>query len=161
MSELLDDLENFVNGDWKVIYKEYEAEEYRKEISEPVIPDIPSYEEFYKLLVLLIGTRDTPPELDYFINKIIYFQDMKLTKSFEKVWSMFCNPHEYRTISHSCSNCKKSLSVTTQREGRLSIWSERGQNMNTIVHKSEEVHCPSCGYCFLVTTGEVVGIFSN
>ena len=64
MSEeaLLDDLEAFVNGDWKTIHAEHEAEEYRKEINEPVIPAIPTFEEFYKLLILPV------------------FQNIKMTK---------------------------------------------------------------------------------
>lgn len=162
---LLDDLEDFVNGDWKTIYEEHEKEEYRKEINEPVIPAIPTYEEFYKLLVLQIGRPDTPPELEYLIHRIITYQERKSTKSFENVWSMFCNPNEYRVMedNYICSNCNNKWSIVINRGERIPIFqSPRWNDGHQVVERHQEhVHCPCCGYCFMVTTGKVVGVFSN
>ena len=159
---LLDDLEDFVNGDWKTIYEEHEKEEYRKEINEPVIPAIPTYEEFYKLLVLQIGRPDTPPELEYLIHRIITYQEKKSTRSFENVWSMFCKPEKYRVMEDVCNNCNKKLSVITINERGLPVFREfRNGNEAVTEMYQEHVHCPHCGYRFMVTTGKVVGVFRN
>jgi len=162
MSEeaLLDDLEAFVNGDWKTIHAEHEAEEYRKEINEPVIPAIPTFEEFYKLLILQIGRPDIPPELEYLIHRIITYQEKKSTKSFENVWSMFCDPSKYSTMEKTCKNCNKELTVITEGRGRLPMWRE-GEMTQAVMMNQEHVYCPQCGYCIMITTGKVVGVFSN
>jgi len=156
---LLDDLEDFVNGDWKDIFEENKAEEYRIEINEPVFPDVPTYEEFYKLLVLQIG-RDIPSELEYLIHRIIAYQDRKLIKSFENVWNMFCQPEKYKVMKDICANCNNKLSVITIRSGGIPVFREYSNMAVTEMHQ-EHVHCPRCGYCFMVTTGKVVGVFSN
>jgi len=158
---LLDDLEDFVNGDWKDIFEEHKAEEYRKEVSEPVIPDFHTYEEFYNLLVYQIG-KDIPSELEYLIHRIIAYQDRKSNKSFENVWQMFCNPSKYRVMEEDCKNCNNKISVITTRSSTITVFrnSELFRPIDSI-RQEERVHCPSCGYCFMITTGKVVGVFSN
>ena len=118
-AELLDDLEEFLDGDWKEIYEENKAEEYRQEISEPVIPDFPKYEEFYKLLVHVMGREDLPPELDYLIHKTIRNQNRKATEEFDKIWEFFCNPYEYKINKVHCRHCNKKHTVITKRKDRI------------------------------------------
>lgn len=157
---LLDDLEDFVNGDWKDIFEEHKSEEYRKEVSEPVIPNFPTYEEFYNLLVYQIG-KGIPSELEYLIHRVIAYQDRKINKSFENVWEMFCNPYKYKVMEEICKNCNNKISVITIRGEPIRIFRNNDMFLPIDSIRQERVHCPSCGYCFMITTGKVVGVFSN
>lgn len=149
-AELLDDLEEFLDGDWKKIYEENKAEEYRQEISEPVIPDFPKYEEFYKLLVHVMGREDLPPELDYLIHKVIRNQNRKATEEFDKIWEFFCNPYVYKIDKVQCLHCNKKHTVITKIPDRIDtrIWQEAALQEITI--EREDIYCPACGCRFLV-----------
>ena len=56
--DLLDDIEGFVDSDWKEVYENFKQEEYRKEIQEATIPDYPYYRDFYKALIEIAGYND-------------------------------------------------------------------------------------------------------
>jgi hypothetical protein len=157
--DLLDDLEEFVDGDWKKIYEENKTEEYRKEIAEPVIPDFPTYDEFYKLLVNLVGRNDIPPEVEFLIHKVIRNQDRKRSEAFDNIWSLFCDPHRYRVECHSC-NCGSKYTVIIKRTDTYHAFRAGGYGnpMETYI-KREDIHCQKCGRMFLVTSDKVIGLF--
>lgn len=164
MDDLLNDLEEFVAGDWKKIYDTQQDEEYKKEISEPVIPDFPRYEEFYKVLVSLIG-RDIPIEVDFLIHKVLRNQDRKKTESFDNIWAMFCDPHKFKIEKHKC-NCGVGYAVIIHRNSMpILLFENRDENRaveQEMYIKQERVYCPKCGANFMTTGGErVIGVFEN
>ena len=82
--ELLDDLEDFLDGDWTEIHEDFKNEEYKKKIAEPVVPDFPNFKEFYELLVSMVGSPNMPPMLEFLIHRFTRSREKKATPAFEK-----------------------------------------------------------------------------
>ena len=160
--ELLDDLENLVDDDWKQLYKEHQDDEYKKEIAQPVVPDFPSYAEFYSFIVNMIGRAGLPVDLEHLIWRITRRQDNKAGQDFENVWNMICDPSRYYKNEHHCKNCNCFHTVITERS-RIdpSVFiRERGEEtVNNISFNRTYVHCPNCGVVFVTTVGKLVGVF--
>lgn len=160
--ELLDDLENLVDDDWKQLYKEHQDDEYKKEIAEPVVPDFPSYPEFYSFLVNMIGRKGLPTDLEHLVWRITRRQDHKAGKDFENVWNMICDPSMYYKDKHRCNHCNLSYTVITERR-RIELTTFRrfgGDPVSTDINHSY-VYCPNCGGSFVSTSGKLVGVFEN
>ena len=159
---LLDDLENFIDSDWKEVYEEFKTEERKESISEPVIPDFPSYKEFYEIMVKLMHDPNTPPFLEYFIHRFVRTRDreVKGAKAFEKVWSLFCNPREYDIYTETCNECRRNYSIIVHREPPEILFGRFGETQEMRM-RSERVHCSHCGVALLVVAGTVIGLFEN
>jgi len=165
MEELLDDLENLVDDDWKQLYDQHQNDEYKKQIENPVVPDFPSYTEFYSFLVNMIGREGLPIDLEHLIWRITRRQDNKANQDFENIWNMMCDPSRYYRDEHRCKNCNYLYTVVTERIRRMEpstfIRSRRWNEPVDISHTNTYVHCPHCGVHFVSAVGKVVGVFEN
>jgi hypothetical protein len=163
MDELLDDLENLVDDDWKQLYKQHQTDEHKRTIAEPVVPDFPNYAEFYSLLVNMIGRKGMPVEFEHLIWRITRRQDHKSGKDFENVWNMICDPSRYYKDEHRCQNCNRLFTVVTERR-RIepsSFVRTRWDEPVNISRTQTYVYCPACGADFVSTIGKLVGVFEN
>lgn len=158
--DLLDDLEDFVNCDWKEVHDNFQKEEYQKEISEPVIPDFPVYREFYDLMVDIVDDPQVSPRIGYLIERFVRNRSRKINKGFERVWEFFTDPRQYQTHEETCGGCRTRYNVISKRQNtylprpNIDSW-----NNQTVEMRSEYVSCPTCGRPFMHLAGEVVGVF--
>lgn len=159
---LLDDLEEFVSGDWQEKFKEYQDDLYKDEMKEPVIPDFPSFREFYDLMVEMCTDVTLSPQLVYFINRFLRRRDNKLNKSFENVWEFFTDPSRYKVYQETCEQCRARYSVIVKLEPitpfrSLDSFGNMAANMTM---RQEDVWC-RCGRPFMSVAGSVIGVFKN
>lgn len=157
----LNDLEDFIDSDWKEVVKKFQDEEYKKEISEPVIPNFPSYGEFYQTLVELVTKENIPPRLGYMIHRIIAHQDRKVSESFDKLWSLFCDPLRFVRIGTRCPTCDHPQEIVYSKEP-IQAFRRNWEEMSSHAHITQEtVHCIKCGSGFYYVAGNLIGVFDN
>lgn len=158
-NELLDDLEDFINCDWKEVHENFKKEEYQKEISEPVVPDFPVYREFYDLMVELVGDPQISPRLEYMIHRFVRNRSNKNTKGFERVWEFFTDPSRYKVYEQRCENCHTLHNVITKRQNIPRVNVDMWSHEQVVEMRSEMVACTNCGRPIMSVVGEVVGVF--
>jgi hypothetical protein len=167
--DLLDDLEDIVDSDWKKVFEKFQDEEYKKEIGEPVIPNYPSYGEFYQTLVELVTHVNIPSQLAMLIHNVLAYQDRKKSESFDNIWSLFCDPHKHRIENIQCSHCNKHQTIVFSRQN-LSVFRPTpphrfsGRAWDRVPEtsmKQETVHCIKCGIGFYYVAGKLIGVFDN
>lgn len=160
--DLLNDLEDFIDSDWKDVFQKFQDEEYKKEIADPVIPNYPSYGEFYQELVDLVTREDIPPRLAFLIHKVIALQSRKISASFDNIWSLFCDPHRY-TLDHTkCPQCDHPHTVIYSKEPIRAFTQDRMGEIIPHTHiRQETVHCIKCGVGFYYVAGKLIGVFDN
>jgi hypothetical protein len=169
--ELLGDIEKDIDGDWKDIYDKIQKENEWNSMSEPVIPDFPSYDEFYETVLSCLYNDDPESRLPvnflHLLHRVVRNQDRKQDrkkpKSFDKVWEFFCDPHRYKIEQHEC-NCGASYTAIFKRSN-ISSYSLRyrySYEMEEISISQKDVYCIDCGRPFLsVANDELVGLFGN
>jgi len=157
--DLLNDLEDFVDSDWKEVFKKFQDEEYKKEIAEPVIPNFPSYGEFYQELVELVTKENIPTRLAFLIHRVLAYQDRKISASFDNIWSLFCDPHRCKKDNIRCSQCDYPQTIVYSQEP---IRAFRRDDVIPQTHiRQEVVHCLKCGAGFYYVAGKLIGVFDN
>ncbi len=157
--ELLDDLEDFLDGDWTEIHEDFKNEEYKKKIVEPVVPDFPNFKEFYELLVSMVGSPNMPPMLEFLIHRFTRSREKKATPAFENVWEFFTDHRSYGTVEETCQGCRKRYEVAYKKESIPRVSIDRWSQETSHELRSEVVACPNCGRPMLHVAGKVVGIF--
>jgi hypothetical protein len=162
--DLLDDLENLVSDDWQKVHEEFKRKEYKEEISKPVIPDFPTFEEFYRLMTELVTEQYLHPMVAELAHRFIRNRDRESIPAFEKVWSFFTDPRRYDLFEERCGQCGRDYVVIYERKmmPRVSIRMEdMWSHERTMKIKSEVVHCIWCSTPIATITGTVVGVMSN
>lgn len=156
--DILNDLEDFIDSDWKELSQQFQDEEYRKEISEPVIPNFPSYGEFYQSLVELVTDPSIPPQMAMLIHNVTAYQDRKISKSFDNIWSLFCDPHRHKIENIRCPQCNKHQTIIFSREN---FPQNIRESLDRVVVRQETVHCIKCGTGVYYVSGKLIGVFDN
>ena len=157
--ELLDDLEDFLDGDWSEIHEDFKNEEYKKTIAKPVMPDFPNFREFYDILVSMVGNKDIPPILEFIIHRFTRNRDRLATPAFENVWEFFADPRTYGTAETTCQQCNRKYEIAYKKESMPRVSIDRWNQETSHELRSEVVACPNCGRPMLHVAGKVVGIF--
>ena len=168
--DLLDDIEGFVDSDWKEVYENFKQEEYKKEISEASIPDYPYYRDFYNSL-LEIGFNDLRSlspriaELIHFITRDRSEQSLKNVDIFEHLWEILCDRRGLHKIHRiTCSHCNKENVILYRRKpiNPRVMWELREYDTVNERMTSEIVCCINCGYViYNVVGGKLIGVFSR
>ena len=167
--DLLDDLEGFVDSDWKQVYEDFKQEEYKKDISEAVVPDYPTYRDFYNELVETIDKE--LPRISPRLARMIYFITRERSERalhnvdiFENLWACICRRERTIIDSITCSNCHRENVLVYYRHPidlrgmwELTDYSRVNDRMESI-----PVHCINCGYLiYNVVGGKLLGVFSR
>lgn len=160
---LLEDLEGLVDCDWLEVHKEFKREERLQEMSEPVIPDFPNFDDFYNIMLDLSQDQFLSPILAELVHKFLRNQGRRRPSAFDKVWSFFTDPHRYGTCEIECGNCRSPYTVIYEQSVlprfTREMWTEIDEHQMTV--KQEEVNCPNCGCGMLRLTAKPVGVIDN
>ena len=173
-NEILSDIEKDIDGDWKDIYDEVEKKHKFEEIQDVVIPNFPSYEEFYECLIHCLYNDDRmstlPVDFLHMAHRITQSRDMeKPSKSFNELWSFFCDPRRYNTVKRDCP-CGVSYTVILKRSHlqphrSYSDRSDRifgGAEWERVEINQKYAYCVECGRSFLsLNNEELVGMFKE
>ena len=174
MKELLDDIEEIVDDDWKKIYAKHLAEDMYKRNEELKdkfktsisIPRYTTYSQFYNELVNIVhdpyvgSSSNFRSLVNMILSRIPIPEKDNKVKSFEKVWSMFCDNEKFSFNKGTCLHCNKNYVIICEREV---------QQVRNIVddYQIDEVRlytvmCPTCGLSICRIAGSrFIGIFEE
>lgn len=161
MSEdVLNDLEDLVDGNWQDIFEEYKSEERKKELAEPVIPAFPSYDEFYETLLNSLNDPNISYHVSSLIHRVLRHQDRKKSSSFDNIWSLFCDPSRANQQEEVCNHCGREQTIVWINSSYNIDWSTRAMDsVQEISVERTPVFCINCGGSFHYVVGKLVGVF--
>lgn len=160
-TDLLGDIEDLISDDWGEVHKQFLLKEEREAIEEPVIPDFPSYEDFYALLVDMSFEQYLTPQWAEIVHRFTRKRGRKVPPAFSKLWTMFCDSYRYGVAEMKCE-CGREWAVIYEKEERprirdIDLWRQE----STMTIRRETVACNRCGKPMLHISGTLVGVMSN
>ena len=165
--DFLSDLEEELGGDWKEIQKSIQDKEQEEQLkANPQRFMFPNFQEFYELLLRLFKEhRHESRDLHRLLISVFHSHrnEDPMPKAFDKVWEIFCNPHEYECATGiACRNCKSRWDVMFSRDQVRRIPQFLEDRMAEMYMEQTRVLCPKCGVQILnLATSEVVGVFKH